>query len=67
LADRVFRAPGLLRGEVVDFVSIGWAPIFNAADLCVILGVGVLAWQSIAGPRAVERVRLADDVDEYSF
>jgi signal peptidase II len=67
VADRVFRAPGLLRGEVVDFVSIGWSPIFNAADLCVILGVGLLAWQAISGPRAVEGIRRPDDVDEYSF
>jgi signal peptidase II len=25
LSDRVFRAPGPLRGAVVDFVAIGWA------------------------------------------
>jgi signal peptidase II len=67
LADRVFRAPGLLRGEVVDFVSIGWSPIFNAADLCVILGVTVLAWQTLAGPVTAKAVRRPADVDEYSF
>lgn len=67
LADRVFRAPGLFRGEVVDFVSIGWSPIFNAADLCVILGVAVLAWQSIAGPGTATTARRQADVDEYSF
>jgi signal peptidase II len=67
LTDRMFRAPGLLRGEVVDFVSIGWSPIFNAADLCVILGAGVLAWQAIASPGTAKAVRRQADVDEYSF
>jgi signal peptidase II len=67
LADRVFRAPGLLRGEVVDFVSIGWSPIFNAADLCVVLGAAGLVWQAIAGPRTAATPRRPADVDEYSF
>lgn len=67
LLDRVFRAPGLLRGEVVDFVSIGWSPVFNAADLCVILGVAVLAWQALAAPVAAKTLRRPADVDEYSF
>lgn len=67
LADRVFRSPGLLRGEVVDFVSIGWSPVFNAADLCVVLGVAVLAWQAIAGPRTAAAAHRPADVDEYSF
>jgi signal peptidase II len=67
LADRVFRAPGLLRGEVVDFVSIGWSPIFNAADLCVIIGVAVLAFQALASPVTNSAARRPADVDEYSF
>jgi len=52
LADRVFRAPGPLRGAVVDFVAIGWGPIFNAADVCVLVGVAALTWRQLAeGPR----------------
>src|ERR1700756_5071633 len=31
LVDRFFRAPGPLRGHVVDFLSVGWWPVFNVA------------------------------------
>ena len=51
LADRVFRAPGPLRGAVVDFLAIGWGPIFNAADVCVLVGVGILTWRLLADRR----------------
>ncbi|GAB2920892.1 hypothetical protein GCM10027047_17770 [Rhodococcus aerolatus] len=46
LVDRVFRAPGLLQGHVVDYVSLFapdgsvW-PIFNVADSAIVSG-GVL-------------------------
>lgn len=38
LIDRVFRAPGPLRGHVVDFMSVGWWPVFNVADSAVVCG-----------------------------
>ena len=41
LLDRVFRDPGFLRGGVVDFIQIGWWPIFNVADSAIVCG-GVL-------------------------
>jgi len=50
-SDRVFRAPGPLRGAVVDFVAIGWGPIFNAADICVVIGVTILTWRLLADGR----------------
>jgi signal peptidase II len=34
----------VLRGYVVDFVDIGFWPIFNIADLSIVLGVGILAY-----------------------
>lgn len=46
LVDRIFRAPGVLRGHVVDFVSVFapdgqvW-PVFNVADSAIVVG-GVL-------------------------
>jgi signal peptidase II len=52
LADRVFRSPGPLRGAVVDFVAIGWGPIFNAADVCVVVGVAILTWRLLAEKRS---------------
>lgn len=32
------------RGFVVDFVDIGFWPIFNIADVSIVLGVGILAY-----------------------
>jgi signal peptidase II len=46
LVDRIFRAPGFLRGGVVDFLSVlapdgkVW-PVFNVADSAIVCG-GVL-------------------------
>ena len=35
LVDRLFRAPGVLRGHVVDFLQLPHWPIFNVADICI--------------------------------
>ena len=35
LSDRLFRAPGVLRGHVVDFLQLPHWPIFNVADICI--------------------------------
>lgn len=43
LIDRYFRAPGILEGHVVDFMSVGWWPVFNVADSCLVAGVIVVA------------------------
>jgi signal peptidase II len=64
LADRLFRGPGPMRGAVVDFVSVGWAPIFNAADVCVLAGVAALAWRLLAGPSAPHAERYGWDADD---
>jgi len=42
LADRFARAPGFLHGYVVDFIGVGWWPLFNLADSCVTVGAIVL-------------------------
>jgi signal peptidase II len=38
VADRVFRSPGLMRGAVVDFVDVGFWPVFNLADSAITCG-----------------------------
>ena len=53
LVDRFARAPGILRGHVVDFVSIGWWPVFNVADSCVTIGAVLLIVRSLRAPRVV--------------
>src|SRR5699024_12435520 len=46
---RFVRSPGVLRGHVVDFVSVGWWPVFNVADSCLVAGVIVLAVTVLGG------------------
>jgi signal peptidase II len=46
LLDRIFRAPGFLRGGVVDFLSVfgpdaRYFPVFNVADSAIVCG-GIL-------------------------
>ncbi len=44
LVDRVFRqdTPGPLGGAVIDFVDLGWWPVFNVADAAIVVGAAVL-------------------------
>jgi signal peptidase II len=42
LGDRIFRAPGPLRGHVVDWIHLHHWPVFNVADSGVVVG-GLLA------------------------
>jgi len=42
LTDRIFRAPGLFRGDVVDWIAVTkYYPIFNLADSAIVCG-GIL-------------------------
>jgi signal peptidase II len=52
LSDRIFRAPGFLRGHVVDFVSVGWWPVFNVADSCISVGAVLLIVRTLFAPTA---------------
>ena len=54
LADRIFRAPGVGRGHVVDWISLFsndghvW-PIFNVADSCIVCGAILAAILALWG------------------
>nr|WP_246458371.1 signal peptidase II [Saccharopolyspora gloriosae] len=54
LVDRLFRAPGPLRGHVVDFVSLFapdgsvW-PVFNVADSSIVCGGILVVLMSLLG------------------
>jgi signal peptidase II len=64
LADRLFRAPGPLRGHVVDFIDVQWHgrsvwPSFNLADSAIVIG-GLLALYLSFRGIAVEGRPVAD-------
>lgn len=49
LVDRLVRAPGFLRGHVVDFIDLSFWPTFNLADSAITIGVLVVlvrGWRS---------------------
>ena len=52
LADRLARSPGFLRGHVVDFVAVGWYPVFNFADSCITIGAILLIVRTLFAPTA---------------
>ncbi|MFC9967765.1 signal peptidase II [Nocardia ignorata] len=49
LVDRLFRSPGPLQGHVVDFVAIGWWPVFNVADSAIVCGAILLVALTVFG------------------
>lgn len=49
LIDRLFREPGAFRGHVVDFLMMPNWPIFNVADICINVGVGLILIQVFRG------------------
>lgn len=56
LADRLFRAPGPMRGHVVDFISVFAEggrvfPIFNVADSSLFCGVLIVIVLELRGHR----------------
>jgi len=51
LTDRLLRAPGPLRGEVVDFLMLPRWPVFNVADICINLAAALILVQAFRGVR----------------
>ena len=61
LLDRIFRAPGLFQGHVVDWIELPHWPVFNLADSAIVIGAVVLAWTSFRDERAARAVGGAPD------
>ena len=52
VTDRIFRSSnGLLNGGVVDFIDFQWWPIFNVADMALVLGLPSLGIMMLKGGR----------------
>jgi len=52
VADRLFRGDGWLHGSVIDFIDPQWWPIFNVADIGVVVGGILLVFGAITAPPA---------------
>lgn len=55
LLDRLFRGEGWLRGSVVDFIDLQWWPIFNVADMGIVVGGMWLVLASALAPPPTAR------------
>jgi signal peptidase II len=51
LGDRIFRAPGLFRGEVVDWIQWPHWPIFNLADSAIVCAGVLVVLLALRGVR----------------
>lgn len=50
LSDRIFRTPGGLQGEVIDWIQIPNWPVFNVADMSVVSAailITSLSWKKV--------------------
>jgi signal peptidase II len=65
LTDRVLRAPGVLRGHVVDFLMLPHWPIFNVADMCINVAAALIVVQALRGIR-LDGSRIERHTDEPS-
>lgn len=62
LVDRLVRSPGFPSGSVVDFLDLGWWPVFNLADVGIVTGASAIVVVMSAvdrEERAAERERAA--------
>ncbi|CAB4599105.1 unannotated protein [freshwater metagenome] len=55
LSDRIFRAPGALQGEVVDWIKVSYWPTFNLADTSIVLGAGLIILLSARNINPIDR------------
>lgn len=66
LIDRIFRSPGPLQGHVVDFVAVGWWPVFNVADSSIVCGAILLVVLTVFGfePDGTRAHHATDNAEE---
>ena len=63
--DRLLRAPGPLRGHVIDFFAVPRFAIFNVADICLTTAAGlVIVWSLVEARREAAAERAAKLADE---
>jgi signal peptidase II len=60
LLDRLFRAPGFMRGAVIDFVHVSEWPTFNVADSAITIGAILLVIWAFRADKDDRRARAAE-------
>ncbi|HLN76644.1 MAG TPA: signal peptidase II [Nocardioidaceae bacterium] len=63
LTDRLVRAPGFMRGHVVDFFMLPNFPVFNVADICINIAAATIIIQALRGI-SVDGTRQHDSADD---
>lgn len=46
----------VLYGHVIDFISVGWWPVFNIADSCITVGITIYVLEALRQWRAHRKV-----------
>jgi signal peptidase II len=60
LIDRIFRAPGLFRGDVIDWIELPHWPVFNIADSSIVCAGVLVVLLSMRGVR-LDGTRLSQE------
>jgi signal peptidase II len=66
LTDRLLRAPGLGRGQVVDFIDYGGLFIGNVADIAIVVAAAAVGVQAMRGVGLDGRSTTRDRVDRVT-
>ena len=64
LTDRMFRAPGPGRGQVVDFLQLPHYPIFNIADSAIVSAAVLIALMAFRGV-GIDGTRASGDAAKH--
>lgn len=44
ITDRLLRGDAWFHGSVIDFIDFQWWPVFNVADMCVMVGAAMMVF-----------------------
>ena len=55
ILDRLFRGSGWMRGAVIDFIDFQWWPVFNIADMAIMVGAATMIVAMLKYNSQIER------------
>jgi signal peptidase II len=56
ILDRLFRGSGWMRGAVIDFIDFQWWPVFNVADMAIMIGAATMIIAMLKYNSQIERM-----------